>query len=184
VNYRRYRVEGATYFFTVVTDGRAPIFVTDDGRAILRAALRGCMARWPFALDAIVLLPDHLHALWTLPPDDANYSRRWGWVKKEFTKAWLAGGNPERAVSAGRAAKRQRGVLQPRFWEHLIRDEADFERHADYIHYNPVKHGYAEAPRDWRWSSFRRFVAGGAYPDDWGTGAELTFPEIDARTGE
>ena len=183
--YRRYRVEGATYFFTVVTDGREPFLCQDEARAILRGLLSECRARWPFTTDAIVLLPDHLHALWTLPENDANYSRRWGWVKKEFTKAWLGRGKAEQPVSPGRQHKRQRGVLQPRFWEHLIRDEDDFERHADYIHYNPVKHGHSRTPKEWPWSTFHDWVRQGFYPEDWGGGdPEARFASITDTVGE
>lgn len=184
-NFRRYRVEGATYFFTVVTDGREPLLCTEAARSLLRGLLTDCRERWPYKMHAIVLLPDHLHTLWTLPENDADYSRRWGWIKKEFTKGWLAAGNPERPVSPGRVNKRQRGVLQPRFWEHMIRDEGDFERHADYIHYNPVKHGYVQSPCDWEWSTFHQFVGSGDYPSDWGCGdVELKFDDIAARVGE
>ncbi len=184
MDYRRYRVEGATYFFTVVTDARAPFLCNETARALLRRSLIGCQARWPFVIEAIVLLPDHLHTLWTLPPEDANYSRRWGWIKKEFTKSWLALGHSEQSISAGRARKRYHGVFQPRFWEHTIRDEGDFTRHADYIHSNPVKHGYVASPKDWEWSSFRQQVAKGWYPEDWGTTECDNFGDIAARVGE
>jgi putative transposase len=184
-NYRRFRVEGAIYFFTLVTDGRQPFLCTDDARALLRKFLKECDERWPFTISAIVLLPDHLHTLWSLPQGDDKYSRRWGWIKKEFTKAWLGSGHPEQLVSAGRARKRQHGVFQPRFWEHLIRDEEDFERHADYIHYNPVKHRYVASPRDWSWSSFHRYVKAGIYPIDWGQSIdEKCFANIAEQAGE
>ena len=131
------------------------------------AALIECRARWSFTIDAVVLLPDHMHTIWTLPTNDANYSRRWGWIKKEFTKGWLAAGQEELPVSSGRARKRYHGVFQPRFWEHMIRDEDDFIRHADYIHFNPVKHGYVRCAWDWEWSSFRSQVAKGWYFREW-----------------
>jgi putative transposase len=184
-DFRRFRVEGATYFFTVVTDRRKPFLCSDNARGILRKLLIECNDRWPFTISAIVLLPDHLHTVWILPHGDANYSRRWGWIKKEFTKAWLSAGHSEQPVSPGRVHKRQHGVFQPRFWEHLIRDEDDFERHADYIHYNPVKHGYVASPRDWEWSSFHRYVTAGAYSAEWGQDvAEPSFADIATQAGE
>jgi putative transposase len=102
----------------------------------------------------MVLLPDHLHSLWALPPGDARYSMRWAWTKKEFTKRWLAAGGRERPVSNSRRARHRREVWQPRFWEHTIRDEHDLERHFDYIHYNPVKHSLVTSPRHWPFSTF------------------------------
>jgi len=119
-------------------------------------------------IDAIVLLPDHLHTIWTLPRSDTNYSTRWAWIKKEFTKAWLQAGGMEQQQTLGRERDRRRGIWQPKFWEHTIADERDFERHIDYIHYNPVKHGLVSRPRDWPWSSFHRCVRRNLYPLDWG----------------
>jgi putative transposase len=146
--YRRSRVAGGTFFFIVVTHRRAKIPCSPLARHLLSEKLRDCQARWPFRVDAIILLPNHLHAVWTLPPDDPDYSRRWAWVKKEFTRAWLQAGEAEGAVSASRRRRHDRGVWQPRFWEHQIRDEHDLERHCDYIHYNPIKHGLVQCPGD------------------------------------
>jgi putative transposase len=122
----------------------------------------------PFATVAIVLLPDHLHVIWTLPPGDADYPRRWQAIKAKFTSRWLASGGEEEQVTPGYQRQRRRGVWQPRFMEHTIRDERDLHHHADYIHYNPVKHGYVRCPKDWPWSSFHRYVESGDYPLDWG----------------
>ncbi|HEX6986388.1 MAG TPA: transposase, partial [Planctomycetaceae bacterium] len=132
---------------------------------------RRCQDRWPFAIEAIVLLPDHLHAICSLPRGDDDYPTRIAWLKKEFTKTWLALGGEERFQSIGRRNDGRRGVWQPKFWEHTIEDEKDFHGHFDYIHWNPVKHGYARCPRDWPWSSFHRWVKRGVYPRDWGCGA-------------
>jgi REP-associated tyrosine transposase len=182
-HWRRYFLPGGTFFFTLVTEGRAPILTTSVGRSILRTVTRQCQQRWPFEILAIVLLPDHLHTAWRLPDGDSDYSKRWAWIKKEFTKAWLAAGGIEQPTSDSRRRNRRRGVLQRRFWEHAIRDEQDFERHVDYIHYNPVKHGYAPCALDWPWSSFRRHVRAGVYPQDWGC-AEMTFDDIAPSVGE
>lgn len=165
--YRRAFVPGGTFFFTLVTEGRAPILCSEDGRTALRTAFQLTTRRWPFEIDAIVLLPDHLHAIWTLPPPDHDFSRRWGFLKKEFTKLWLAAGGAEQCTSDSRRRNRRRGVWQRRFWEHAVRDESDFERHCDYIHYNPVKHGHADCPHAWPYSSFDRFVRQGIYEPAW-----------------
>jgi putative transposase len=133
-NYRRYLVPGATYFFTVVTESRAPILIADHARRALRSAIRSCRQELPFRIDAIVLLPEHLHAIWSLPEQDANYSKRWGVIKKTFTAAYLEAGGIEQKGTTGKSRQRRRGVWQPRFWEHMIRDETDFDRHFDYIH--------------------------------------------------
>jgi putative transposase len=177
-DYRRLYVPGASVFFTLVTEGRARFLCEARGRALLREVLLECKGQWPFRIDAIVLLPDHLHAIWTLPETDSNYSRRWGWAKKEFSQRWLAAGGREQPRSASRVRNRRRGVWQRRFWEHTIRDERDFEQHFDYIHYNPVKHGLVSAPRDCPYSSFHRWVRQGIYPADWGCDS-ATAPRFD-----
>ncbi len=169
-NYRRYFVPGGTFFFTVVTQDRAPILVSPEARAIHRDALTNCRQRVPFRIEAMVLLPEHIHVIWLLPPGDDRYALRWAFVKKEFTKMWLQAGGSERPISSARRGRRRRGVWQPRYWEHLISDENDFERHLEYIHYNPVKHGHVECPRDWPFSSFHRWVRTGAYEAEWGCG--------------
>ena len=186
-DYCRAFVPGGTFFFTVVTERRAPWLCEDRARACLCEAMGRCRMRWPFAIEAIVLLPDHLHTIWSLPAGDTAYPRRWAAIKRRFTARWLASGGPEMPVSPGRHRQRRRGVLQPRYWEHVIRDERDFERHADYIHYNPVKHGLCRCPRDWPFSSFHRFVQSGDYPPDWGCGAgpvPLDFSDIEATAPE
>lgn len=169
-NYRRAYVPGGTFFFTVVTFERRPIFQWEENRALLGRSIRRCKAQWPFEVNAIVLLPDHLHAIWTLPRGDSNFSARWSVIKKEFTKAFLAAGGTDYVVSEGKQKERRRGFWQRRFWEHLIEDEDDFQAHFDYIHYNPVKHGLVECPRDWGASSFHRWVQKGVYPNDWACG--------------
>lgn len=138
--------------------------------------------------DATVLLPDHLHAIWTLPAGDTDYSKRWAWVKKEFTKRWLESGRPEQAVTAGRSRDGRRGVWQPKFWEHTIRDAKDLERHVEYIHYNPVKHGLVRCPHAWPWSSLSRWVGANLYPVDWAcscvcTSATMDFSDLEAGSG-
>ncbi|MCH8152146.1 MAG: transposase [Planctomycetes bacterium] len=166
-DYRRAHVPGGTFFFTVVTEDRARFLCNRPARRMLRAAFRECRRRWPFTIESIVLLPDHLHAIWTLPRGDTDYSRRWAFIKKQFTKAWLASGGDEQNRSPSRRNDRRRGVWQRRFWEHTILDEADFIHHVEYIHFNPVRHGLANCPHDWACSSFPRAVRLGRYPMDW-----------------
>jgi putative transposase len=166
--YRRWFVPGGTYFFTVVAYGRTPLFAGDTARKLLGDIMRACFDRYPVQVVATVLLPEHLHAVWTLLPGDNAYPSRWRWIKREFTREWLTVGGPERARRPALERERRRAIWQRRFWEHTIRDEADMEAHCDYIHYNPVKHGLVASPRDWPWSSFHRWVAAGHYSIDWG----------------
>lgn len=154
--YRRLYSEGGTYFFTVVTNARWPCFARADRVRMLGAALRGTRSRHPFETVAIVVLPDHLHAIWTLPPGDTDFSLRWQLVKKRFA----------RMLNAVEPARER--PWQPRFWEHRIRNDDDMRRHVDYIHYNPVKHGLAATPAAWPHSSFTRHVRAGTYARDWG----------------
>jgi len=165
-NYRRAK-SGSTYFFTVVTYKRLPILCEDESRTTLEEAIRDVMKERPFEVKAWVLLPDHLHCIWELPEGDQDYSVRWALIKKGFTrrvKLRLKTPEPNRS----RIRRREATVWQRRFWEHQIRDEADYGAHCDYIHYNPVRHGLADSPKDWQYSTFHRYVKAGLYPEDWG----------------
>jgi putative transposase len=166
-DYRRFYAPGGTFFFTVVTAGRAQMFANEAAVRTLRACFRSTQERWPFRVVAMVVLPDHLHSIWALRRDDPDYSTRWAYLKKEFTKRWITSGHGERHTTDSQQKDRRRGIWQRRFWEHTIRDETDFHRHCDYIHYNPVKHGLAKCPHAWAYSSFQRFVEGGFYSQDW-----------------
>jgi putative transposase len=161
VRYRRNLVGGGSFFFTVtLADRRSTLLV--DRIQVLRAAFRVTRRDRPFAIDAVVILPDHLHAILTLPADDADFSGRWRRIKGHFSTALIDAGTELRRHSNGDLA-----LWQRRFWEHTIRDEADFMRHVDYIHFNPVKHGLVARVRDWPHSSFHRYVREGIVPDDW-----------------
>ena len=161
-NYRRNRVPGGTYFFTVnLLDRNSRLLVEEID--ILRGAVRTVHTRAPFHIDAWVVLPDHLHCIWTLPPDDNDYSGRWRVVKSLFAAAMP---HTERR-SAVRISKGERGIWQRRFWEHTIRDDRDYAVHIDYVHFNPVKHGLVAHVAEWPYSSFHRCVARGLYPADW-----------------
>src|SRR5690606_4130511 len=152
-NYCRAWVKGGTYFFTVnLLDRRQSLLVDELGA--LRAAFREARAARPFDMLAAVILPDHLHCLWTLPADDGDNGARWRHVKSAFSRS-LPPVEPRDPV---RKARAERGIWQRRYWEHVIRDERDLAAHVDYIHFNPVKHGYVDRARDWPWSSFHRWV--------------------------
>jgi putative transposase len=166
-NYRRAFQPGGTFFLTLVTERRAPIFAANDARSMLRDAIDRCRIFHAFEFDAIVLLHDHLHLLMTLPIGDADFSRRITHFKSTFTRSFLAAGAGEQPRSPSRLRQRSRGVWQRRFWEHTIRDESDLLRHLDYIHYNPVKHGYVACPHSWPHSSFHRLLGERYYERDW-----------------
>jgi putative transposase len=156
------------FFFTVVAQDRAPIFRDPCAVSLLGEVMRTVRAKYPFRTIAVVVLPDHLHCVWSLPLGDADYSGRWRWIKGAFTERWIQAGGTEVTRTRSRMRKREHGVWQRRFWEHHLQDEIDLERHVDYIHYNPVKHGNAGRPADWPWSSFGRHVRLGQYRVDWG----------------
>ena len=167
-NYRRNYVAGGTYFFTIVSYQRRPILATTLARKCLRESIATIRSKWAFDIVAIVLLPDHLHTVWTLPRDDARYSLRIRRIKEEFTRRYLAQGGTELPQSRSRIAHGQRGIWQRRFWEHTVRDEDDLKRCVDYVHWNPKKHGLVAKVKDWKWSSFHDFVKLGEYDTDWG----------------
>jgi len=175
--YRRTRAKGATYFFTVVTYWRQPVLCLPESLDAMKDVMRNVAERYPFQTDAWVVLPDHLHFVWTLPEGDSNYSMRWAVVKKELTKRLSSSIRADGAPSRSRQRRREGMLWQRRFWEHRIRDEQDYRTHMDYIHFNPVKHGLAASPKDWRCSSFRRWVARGAYEEDWGCDGAVAFPD-------
>ncbi len=180
-NYRRARVEGGSYFFTVNTFRRQPFLTDADVRAALRTGIETVRAVQPFVIEAWVLLPDHLHAIWTLPPDDHDFSTRWRIIKRTVTQRCEARLHRPEWMTAWRAKRHQSTLWQHRFWEHVIRDDADFVRHVDYIHWNPVKHRYVKRAADWPYSSLHRYLRAGVLPHDW---AETRAEEDDADFGE
>jgi putative transposase len=160
--YRRLRIEGGAFFFTLsLADRSSDLLVRQIER--LRHAYAETEKRRPFDTVAICILPDHIHALWQLPNSDADYAARWSVFKSSFSRGIPAA--KKRSIS--KIAKREKGIWQRRYWEHAIRDDADFERHVNYIHYNPVKHGLVTRVADWPFSSFHRYVAQGILSGDW-----------------
>jgi len=161
-NYRRNFIPGGSYFFTVnLADRRSRLLTENIG--LLRSAFRYARERHAFTIDAIVVLPGHLHTIWSLPEGDCDFALRWRLIKSAFSRELPPGEH----VSESRAAKGERGIWQRRYWEHTLRDERDLERHIDYIHFNPVKHGHVTEVGDWPYTSFHRMVRLGICPEDW-----------------
>jgi putative transposase len=167
--YHRSLIPGGTFFFTVVTHQRMPILILPGARTILHNAWISVYRRFPFTTEAICLLPDHIHCIWTLPEGDSNYTLRWSEIKKGFTGAYHQQFGRLQTSNASRLKRGEASIWQRRYWEHLIQDMDDFQRHVKYIHYNPVKHGLVDSTANWRWSSFHKYVRLGLYDHDWGS---------------
>jgi putative transposase len=174
-NYRRNFIAGGSFFFTVnLNDRRSSLLV--EKIDLLRQAFRNVKNKLPYDIAAMVVLPDHLHCIWTLPPDDSDYPIRWKMIKALFSR-----GLPKIEIrSQGRQSKGERGIWQRRYWEHTLRDENDWQRHVDYIHYNPVKHGHIARVAEWPFSTFHRYVKNGIYQIEWGSDPE----DLDGNFGE
>ena len=166
-DYRRSCVAGGSFFLTIVTNYRRPILTAELGRRILRQAMLETRRERPFTIDAMVMLPDHLHTIWTLPKGDEDFSTRMRLIKGRFTHRYRESGGLEGGLSDSRRSKGERSIWQRRFWEHVVRDDGEYERICDYIHYNPVKHRQANCPHAWPYSSFHRFVRDGLYGPSW-----------------
>jgi REP-associated tyrosine transposase len=173
-NYIRWREDGAVYFFTLVTLRRRPLFNEPMARRSLRRAFVEVRRRWPFDMFACVLLPDHLHCIWTLPDGDDGFPMRWANIKRRFTQAYLSQGGTALPVSTNRRLHNERGVWQPRYWEHRIRSENERNAYRDYIHLNPVKHGYVDDPLDWPWSSVHHHLRQDWLDRDWTAWTPIT----------
>jgi len=175
MRYRRTTVPGASYFFTVVTHGRKPLLRAAQAVHLLQTAIRRVQEKRPFVVEAQVVMPDHLHSIWSLPDGDFDYATRWRLIKEGFTRAFGANG-PLPARDTRRQGRGEQAVWQRRYWEHLIRDDRDFAAHVEYIHFNPVKHGFVSAPCDWPHSTFADWVARGLYDIEWGSQGPLKLP--------
>ena len=174
--YLRYRIEGGCYFFTVTLLERNNTLLVDN-IDLLRDSVRFCKQKQPFCIDAWVVLPEHMHCVWTLPEGDDDFSGRWKRFKTFFSK-----GLPKvERRSKVRIKRGERGIWQRRFWEHAIRNDQDYENHMDYLHFNPVKHGYVKYIKDWPHSTFHRYVREGVYNENWGNNG---IAIIDDKFGE
>ncbi len=167
-HYRRARTPGGSFFFTVVTERRQKILTNADVRCALREGIQQVRQTLPFNIDGWVLLPDHMHCIWTLPADDADFSTRWRMVKRHVTVACGKHYFRPELMTARRTEKQCGTLWQPRYWEHCLREDEDVRAHLDYLHWNPVKHGLVEHVAEWPWSSFHRYAASGVYSRDWG----------------
>ena len=188
-NYRRYNSHSRCYFFTLVSYQRSPLFIQPAFRELLHNSIKRVQQAYAFKIDAMVLLPDHLHCIWTLPEEDDNYSRRWSMIKRFVSQGRVNGahGAPydgaafnivndadSTAFDVGcamrtksRIKRGESNIWQRRFWEHEIRDQRDYEKHLDYCYWNPLKHGLVNRVCDWPYSTFHRDVKKGLYPPDW-----------------
>jgi putative transposase len=173
-NYRRADIAGGTYFFTANTLRCVQILTEAPVREALREAIRQTRLTAPFTIDAWLLLPDHLHCMWPLPPGDADFSMHWSTIKRYVSRQCCETFGIDN-LSASRIKRHESGLWQRRFWEHQIRDHADFARHVDYIHWNPVKHGLVARAVDWPYSTFHRFVHDGLYSSDCGLAEPLSM---------
>lgn len=169
--YRRFYIPGATWFFTVTLAQRHGNNLLVRHIESLRQAFADTRRRYPFTMNAVVILPEHLHCIWTLPDGDSDYSLRWRMLKAQFSRSIVAG----EFVSTRREMRRERGIWQRRFWARQILNQEDMNRHVDYIHFNPVKHGWVSLVQDWPYSSFHRFVRTGIYPANWGGDASISI---------
>lgn len=179
-DYIRPIVPGGTIFFTVITYNRRPIFRSTSARKILRTAMLDVAKRFPYETDAICLLPNHIHCIWTLPENDSDYSIRWKEIKRIFSKTYNAEVQKSTPTNKSRVKREELAIWQRRFWEHIIRNELDYNNHINYIHYNPVKHGLVKQVSEWPWSSFHRYVKDGFYESEWGS----NYEEIGFNFGE
>ena len=188
--YRRSYVPGGIFFLTLVTYRRIPLFSDVENISLLRKVMAKMQTEKPFDITAAVVLPDHLHFIWTLPKDDSNYSQRVSRFKVLFTRSLRGKRSLPVDVSPSRRKHRESDVWQRRFWEHTICDEQDLNRHLDYLHYNPVKHGLVSCPHLWEDSSFHKWVKRGKYRSDWGCccGNNLSkipdFRDLEGKVGE
>jgi putative transposase len=180
-HYRRSHTKGASYFFTVVTYQRRRFLCDDDVRVALRESIERVRANRQFSIDAWVLLPDHMHCIWTLPDDDGDFSSRWSAIKKGVTRRVNARLHRDELLTPSKVAHRESTIWQRRFWEHQIRNDRDFEAHMDYIHFNPVKHGLVNAPIDWPYSSIHRLVREAVYPERWAGSNETNLTPYDVE---
>jgi len=167
-DYRRAFAPGGCFFFTLVTYKRYQYFADDKNICLLRKAFQHVKNNHPFEIDAIVVMPDHLHTIWRLPKDDSNYSLRWRLIKHYVSTH----------IDAPTNHRKEKSIWQRRFWEHTIRNEKDWRNHIDYIHYNPVKHGYVNHPNNWKYSSYKNALIKGWYDNNWGYFEPLNIQAI------
>ena len=161
-NYRRANISGASYFFTVNLLERESSLLIDE-IILLRESVKKVKDKYPFEINAWVVLPDHMHTVWTLPPGDCDFPVRWRLIKTHFSRALPC----NEKINDNRLKRSERGIWQRRYWEHLIRNESDYKNHIEYCYINPVKHGHVSSVKEWPYSSFHRDVKKGIFPENW-----------------
>lgn len=176
-NYHRIFIPGGTFFFTVNTYHHQPIFTNPDVFSLFRKSVTAVMEKHPFCEEAYCILPNHIHTLWTLPEHDSDYSLRWRAIKGNFSRWYQELYGAVIVQNKSHRNRKEAAIWQRRYWEHLIRDDRDYNNHMDYIHFNPVKHGLVRLPQEWIWSSLVIHVKNGYYPPDWGDGMEHGIPD-------
>lgn len=177
--YRRANTKGGTYFFTVNSNRRQKVLTDEDVRNALRGGIEKTRITLPFEVVAWVMLPDHLHCIWTLPEGDADFAKRWGMIKRHVSQCCAHRFKQEEGLSDSRRKRNESSLWQRRYWEHQIRDEIDLARHVDYIHWNPLKHGLVDNVSDWPYSTFHRYVDKGVYPKNWCGDASAAWSEAE-----
>lgn len=173
MKYQRYFQPGGTFFFTIVTYKRRKIFISEKTINLFNESVKCVQQRHPFEIQAFCICPDHIHMIWKLPEDDVDYPTRLRLIKSHFSHHYNDKnrfGLPESRIKKG-----EKTIWQRRYWEHFIRNEEDFSRHIEYIHFNPVKHGLVDSPILWKFSSFSDFVQQGLYPADWGENSSMDY---------
>lgn len=178
-NYKRSKTPGACYFFTVVTYKKQEISTHPESRKILHTVISEVKKEYPFKINAWVLLPEHIHCIWTLPDGDADYSKRWGLIKLRFSNQTKNLFFRPELINKSKQKHRESSIWQRRFWEHEIRDQKDYNQHMDYIYYNPVKHRQVSQVIDWPYSTFHRDAQKGMYSSNWGGNPKNTLEPND-----
>jgi putative transposase len=176
--YRRSRVQGGTYFFTLVTYNRRPLFASKSNCELLVRVWNDVRSRHPFESVAACILPDHIHAIWTLPEGDDDYPMRWKEIKRLLTQEYKRENVDGMPRTKSQQTQGEATLWHRRYWEHTICDQDDLNAHIDYVHINPLKHGLVSMVKDWPWSSFHRYVKAGVYPDDWGGKPDMKLMDV------
>ncbi|MCP3878296.1 MAG: transposase [Sulfitobacter sp.] len=172
--YRRQNAQGSTWFFTIVTYKRRAFLCGDEVCTALRCSIKKVQTKYPFKIEAWVLLPDHFHCIWTLPDQDSNFQLRISLMKRYVTQSCAGFLHQESLNTPSRRKRKESTIWQRRFWEHQIQSEKDLKTHMDYIHYNPVKHELCQSPIEWPYSTIHRLTKEGVYPENWASDPNTT----------
>lgn len=164
MNYRRLYIENSKIFITMVTSKRRPILIENIN--ILRESFKQIKNKIEYKIEAIVILPDHIHMI-IEPKETKKYPEIIKGIKTYFSRAIDETKLDNYELTQSRKDKKEKDIWQRRYWEHSITDEADLRKHTDYIHYNPIKHGYVKQAKKWKYSTFKKCVQQGFYDENW-----------------